>query len=183
MTGEREDRRFARGNLRRRQLIAAALRVVERSGPGAVTHRAVALEAGVGATAATYYYRTVDELLVAVLVAGAERFTAELGERLQRSRSLSEVGEAFASSLRDQRGMAVAEYELYLLAARRKELRPVARRWIEVATDVLGTWSDDPVAVRGAVAACDGLLLQGLIADAPPTAEEIAELLGRTLDA
>jgi TetR/AcrR family transcriptional regulator, regulator of biofilm formation and stress response len=175
------DGRVERGRRRRAELVEAALRVVERDGVAAVTHRSVAREAGVAATAGTYHFPTVDDLLIAVLTAGAERFAAEARERTAGCAAVGDLAEWTAEQLREHRGRTLAEYELYLLAARRPALRPAARLWLGVLADVLGRWCDDPAAVTATLAACDGLLLQGLIADAPPAAAEIEAVLRRTL--
>jgi hypothetical protein len=73
----------------------------------------------------------------------------------------------------------MAEYELYLLAARRPELRPAARRWLDVLTSMVRP--DDLVALRAFLAGIDGLLVQGLIDDEPPSADELRPVVDRLL--
>jgi hypothetical protein len=65
----------------------------------------------------------------------------------------------------------MAEYELYLFAARRPALRPAARLWLDVLTSLVQ--HDDEVAFRAFLAGMDGLLMQGLIDDEPPTVAEL----------
>ena len=173
------DGRVERGRRRREQLVEAALRVVERDGVGAVTHRAVAKEAGVAATAGTYHFPTVDDLLVAAITAATARFAAQARERIAGGPGAL-AGWA-AEQLREHRGRTLAEYELYLVAARRPALRTAVRLWTDVLAEVLSGWCDDTGAVRGAVAACDGLMLQGLTADEPPTAAEFEVVVRRAL--
>ncbi|HEX2291322.1 MAG TPA: TetR family transcriptional regulator, partial [Pseudonocardiaceae bacterium] len=60
----------------------------------------------------------VDDLLVAVITAGAERFAGELRTRMQGSPTVQSLAELAAGYLRERRGPAITEYELYLLAAR-----------------------------------------------------------------
>ncbi|MBY8850757.1 TetR family transcriptional regulator [Saccharothrix longispora] len=161
------DGRRVRGERRRRALLEAALRVVERDGVAGVGHRSVAREAGVPATSATYYYATLDDLLIATLTWSAEEMASSF-------RSLPPTPAAFARFLADavgpHRGRTMAEYELYLLAARRPELRPAARRWLDLVAEAVGP--GEPVALRALLAGLDGLLIQGLIADVPPVARE-----------
>ena len=178
---DRLDGRVERGRRRRALLLAAALRVVERDGVAAVTHRAVAKEAGLAATAGTYYFATVDELLVAVITAGAHRFADSVRALLPAEPSIRDFAALAAGYLAEHRGRTIAEYELYLLAARRPELRPAARLWLSAARELLARWSTDEATLRAALAACDGLLLQGLIADEPPGADEIAGTLEHVL--
>ena len=52
-----------RGEQTRRQLLAAALRVVARDGVRAVTHRAVAREAGLSVSLTTYYFVDLYDLV------------------------------------------------------------------------------------------------------------------------
>ena len=181
--GGAADGRVARGRRRRAELLAAALRVAERDGVAAVTHRAVAKEAGLADTAGTYYFRTVDELLIAVITTGAQRFADSVRTELPADPRIRDLAELTASYLTEHRGRAIAEYELYLLAARRPELRPAARLWLDAARELLSRWTTEEATLRAALALCDGVLLQGLIADEPPDAEEIARvfepLLGR----
>ncbi len=119
-------------------------------------------------TSTTYYYATLDDLLIATLTWSADQMASSF-----RKVSLTPVAVArfIADAVGEHRGRTLAEYELYLLAARRPELRPAARRWISLMTEVIGPW--DPVALRSLLAAVDGLLIQGLIADFPPMAEEL----------
>jgi TetR/AcrR family transcriptional regulator, regulator of biofilm formation and stress response len=51
------------GRQRRREIIEAALRVMQRDGLRAVTHRAVAREASVPLAATTYYFRDMQDLV------------------------------------------------------------------------------------------------------------------------
>lgn len=168
-----------RGRARRAQLMAAARRVADRDGVAALTHRAVAKEAGVAATAATYYFATMDDLLVAVLTACTEEFAASARTGLA---SIDDLAALLADYLHDaERGRTTTSYEAYLMAARRRDLRPAAQLWLSALREVLRQWSTDDTSVTAALAACDGLLLQGLIVDEPPDADEIARTLRHIL--
>lgn len=170
------DGRKARGEKRRQEIIDATLRVIERDGVAGVTHRTVAAEAGVPTTSTTYHFETLDDLLIATLISCARDMATEVYWTIDRARSrgsrgASEVATLLAEALGPRRGRTMAEYELYLLAARRPELRPAARRWLDVLTSMVK--ADDLVALRVFLAGIDGLLIQGLIDDEPPTAEEL----------
>ncbi|MER5393263.1 hypothetical protein [Saccharopolyspora sp. NPDC002686] len=88
------------------------------------------------------------------------------------------IAENLASLVREHRERTLGEYELYLLAARRPALRPAARKWIEVASGYVngGRGGDQPM-VRALFAAIDGILMQALIADEPPTADDLEPVL------
>lgn len=181
------DGRKARGERRRQEIIAATLRVIERDGVAGVTHRTVAREAGIPTASTTYHFATLDDLLIATLISCARDMATEVYWMIDRARSreglrrssessggpsaADEVSALLAEALGPRRGRTMAEYELYLLASRRPALRPAARRWLDVLTSMVR--HDDEVAFRVFLAGIDGLLIQGLIDDEPPTADEL----------
>ncbi|GAA4854422.1 TetR/AcrR family transcriptional regulator [Saccharopolyspora rosea] len=169
------DGRRAKGERRRRAIVDATLRVIARDGVSAISHRNVAREAGVAPASIAYYFAGIDDLLVATLLESVDQLITELDRLREGGPDGAEwprlVAELLASLVRDHRERTLAEYELYLLAARRPALRPAARRWIEVAAGYVN--DGDPPALRALLAAIDGLLMQGLIADEPPTAEDL----------
>lgn len=181
LDGQQLDGRRERGRRRRAALLDAALRVIQRDGIAALTHRAAAAEAGLAPTVATYYFATVDDLLAAASSAAAERFARAARDRIPPTATLRDLARLLAGYLREDRAAAVAEYELYLLAARRPALRPAALCWTGAAEALLRRFTDDDTAVRAGLAACDGLLVQGLVADRPPDAEQVEQVLARIL--
>ncbi|KAA5829056.1 TetR family transcriptional regulator [Saccharopolyspora hirsuta] len=179
---EETDGRRAKGERRRRAIIDAALRVVAREGVGAVSHRNIAREADVPPASIAYYFDGIDDLLVAALMEGCEGLIAQLDQLHEQVRERADwpraIAENLAGVLRDHRERTLGEYELYLLAARRPALRPAARRWIEAASGyVNGGRGGDGPAIRALFAAIDGILMQGLIADEPPTADDLEPVL------
>jgi TetR/AcrR family transcriptional regulator, regulator of biofilm formation and stress response len=167
-----------RNEQRRRLILEATVQILGREGPGAVTHRAVAAEAGVPLAATTYYFASKEELLDQALTLSVRSDLAEL-EVLARSMAQSPASvEAFARSiaaflvaqLRRRRTVVVAQYELVLEAARRSSLRPAARASTEAYVRLCETMlakvgSADPAGdARLLVAVMDGLLLDQLSA-------------------
>lgn len=175
---ESADGRLAKGERRRREIIAGTMRLVEREGSAAVSHRAVAKEAGVSAASIAYYFDSIDELLIASLLDSVDVLVEQIREMKDRveddRRWPAEIAEVLASMIHDYRGNTLAEYELYLLAARRPALRPAVRKWREIAAASVndGRGADEGV-LTACFAAIDGLLLQGLIADEPPSAADL----------
>src|SRR5256885_4751331 len=154
---------------RREQTLDATLRVIGRSGRESVTHRAVAEEAGVPLGSTTYYFESRDALLRQALEHVAahevERYDA-LGEELRLVKSPRELADRLLSELvsaAEDRVAYIAEYELWLEASRRPELREAAQSWCDAeqrsvagAMEALG--SSDPRADASlVVAALDGL--------------------------
>ena len=64
--------RRARGERRRQAILDATLTLVGRLGAGAITHRAVAEEAGVPLAATTYYFSSKSDLVREALTHAAE---------------------------------------------------------------------------------------------------------------
>ncbi|GAA3225967.1 TetR family transcriptional regulator [Pseudonocardia petroleophila] len=161
------DGRLVKGERRRRLLLDATLRLVGRGGLTAVTQRAVAAEAGVAASAVLYYFPTVDDLLVAALVDVNDRWVAALREL---PADLDALVALVAGSSAGDAGLA--EYELYLLAARRPQLRPELDRWWEALDALAARFAPERAAAFSAV--LDGLFLRACTGADP---ERIREAL------
>ncbi|MGA4843639.1 TetR/AcrR family transcriptional regulator [Streptomyces sp. G45] len=178
------DGRRAKGERRRRALIEATVRVIAREGAGGVTHRTVAREAQLPTTATTYYFSSIDALLTAALTECMEEDSARI-EALaaapvgpaERRRSLA----LLMAEILSPPGHLLAEFELCLLAARRPEQRAATRRWQEALAAFARRFTDEPLRVKLFAHAYDGLLLQGLLADRPPTPDEFEALLRELL--
>jgi TetR/AcrR family transcriptional regulator, regulator of biofilm formation and stress response len=131
-----EPTRQARGERRREAILRAALGLISKRGIDAVSHRAVAEEARVPLASTTYYFESLDELLEGALRLfvdeEAGRLSA-LAESLDgRELPAREVARLFRAELDPD----VAQFELYVEAARRPRLREVARRSIEMYATV-----------------------------------------------
>jgi DNA-binding transcriptional regulator YbjK len=181
---------------RREQILEAALRVIGRSGRQAVTHRAVAEEAGVPLGSTTYYFDSREDLLGQALehVARkeAERY-GRLGEELRKAKSARALADMLLDQLifeAEDRIAYIAEYELWLEAGRRPDLREPAVAWCDAvqlavagAMEKLG--STDPAADASlVVAAIDGLGERVLAREDDPAraAAEFRPQLRRLLD-
>lgn len=108
--------------------------MVERDGLAGLTHRAVAAEAGVPLASASYHFAGIDDLAQAAL----RRANDALVEAVAadgRPASPEGLAELLAEDVARHPGRLVAEYELYLLALRRPELRPEALAWLDVVAD------------------------------------------------
>jgi TetR/AcrR family transcriptional regulator, regulator of biofilm formation and stress response len=176
------DGRRIRGQRRRAQIIDATLRVVRRDGAAGVTHRTVAKEAGIPTSLTTYYFATLDDLLVAALTSVADSYT----ERIQKIIDGDEdkvrgLAELIAESAGPGRERALAERELSTLAARRPALRPVARRWRDNVAELARTRTTDPDAVEAVVAVSDGLCAAILLDDTKGGVEHIHTVLLQAL--
>jgi TetR/AcrR family transcriptional regulator, regulator of biofilm formation and stress response len=120
----------ARGEERRELILRGALAVVGRRGIGAVTHRSVAEEAGVPLGSLTYWFASKDDLLREALRLFVDEETERLrvvGESLTEGMAPEEIAERFAEVLSVNDGAEqIAQFELYLEAARNPALREAA---------------------------------------------------------
>lgn len=176
------DGRKARGRKRRAEIIEATLAVVQRDGAAGVTHRSVAKQAGIPVSLSTYYFATLDDLLVAALSSVADVYTARIrtiiddpGDRL---RGLAEL---IVESAGPGRERAMAERELSTLAARRPALRPIARHWRENVAELAAALTDDPEAVAALVAVSDGLCTALLLDQVPADVDYVHTVLRQAL--
>jgi TetR/AcrR family transcriptional regulator, regulator of biofilm formation and stress response len=142
-------RRDRRGEQRRAELLDAAIHVIGAHGLDAVTHRAVAAEAGVPAASTSYYFRSKDELIDEALESLATREIALLRRRREAlgaaaAADVEQVTEALATWIEEQltptgRVAMLAQYQLQLEAARRPAARAILAAWKEGTDDLAET--------------------------------------------
>lgn len=138
-------KRQARGEERRREVLEATLRVLAREGPRAVTHRAVAAEAGSSLRATTYYFESREALLREALMHYAstsmERFGRIVAELDPNEPPLESAADMLAatvlSDLEEDRAGLVAELELALEIARDPALEATYAAWERGLLEVL----------------------------------------------
>lgn len=156
---------------RREALLRAAIEIVAESGTGAATHRAIAARAGLPLATTSYFFASIDDLLVEA----TRHFTAEqavayeaLAEELVDA-PRSEFAARFAAALMAaDRTVELAQVEAYLHAARDPAVRPGAAEVMAAferatiaalaAVDV----ADPPRHARTFMAFVDGFILQHL---------------------
>jgi DNA-binding transcriptional regulator YbjK len=114
---------------RRDAILRAAVELVAESGTGAATHRAIAKRAGLPPATTSYFFASIDDLLVEA----TRHFTSEqavtyealAAELVDAPRS--EFAERFAGALMgSDRIVELAQVEAYLHAARDPNVRPAA---------------------------------------------------------
>jgi DNA-binding transcriptional regulator YbjK len=179
MSTETVDGRRRKGERRRAQLLAATMRVIERAGLAAVSQRAVAQEGGVPPSAVTYYFPSVDDLLVAALTACNDDYLHRLDDCARDADPLDRFATLIAESAGPRRLHVAAEYELFLMAARRSDLQPEVARWTRAVDAFLVPYVADPVTRAGVVAAVDGLFLACFCDPDPPDARRVRAILER----
>jgi AcrR family transcriptional regulator len=179
-----------RGREVRQRLLAAAAELISERGWTAVTTRAVAERAGVGAGLVHYHFASVQGLLREAAV-GVMRETAQLlGPALEQARTPAEAVELMVGSLDSYTGsdpVSVLFVETYLAATRDAGLREEVAQVITEFRGRLGAWLgehgvNEPEATAAVLgAAIDGLVMQRAL-DPPLTADAVTPVLVRLLE-
>jgi DNA-binding transcriptional regulator YbjK len=169
---------------RRARIADAAIAVVAERGVEGVTHRAVAAAADVPLGSTTYHFATLDDLLVVALYTAAEHNVARLREWEHGLRPETDLAAALTdlvmSGLTEHRAQTVVEYELYVAALHRPSLRRAGTAWDDTLVELFASRTD-PITGKALAAAFCGLLMQALLADPPPTRDEVDALFRRVL--
>ncbi len=167
---------YQKGERRREGILRATLRLIGLRGADAVTHRAVAAEAGVPLSATTYYFASKDQLLEQALLLAAREETERLERLVSELSAASLSPEGWASAVAAQisadvdedPGKHVTLFELALEATRTEVLRGDVREWQaahlrlgETACRAVGS-PEPELDARIVVAALTGLMLEQL---------------------
>jgi DNA-binding transcriptional regulator YbjK len=183
--------RQARGYERVEQILRAALTVIAREGVAGVTHRTVAEEAGVPLGSLTYYFASKQDLLRDALRLHVHEDVGRLRELTDALLASGATGEQVVDAFIAQFEAGtpdVAQFELYLEAARDPELAEVAteslRAYQEVAELALrAAGVGDPAAAAGMVVAMiDGVgVHQAAAGEQAPELRTVLPVLLRAL--
>jgi DNA-binding transcriptional regulator YbjK len=170
---------------RRDRIAAAAIAVVAERGIEGLTHRAVALEADVPLGSTTYHFAHLDDLLAVALERAASENIAELrawGETILAEHDVATaVSELIVRSLGPDRALWMVGFELYVAALRRPALRHLSIEWDAAFVEILAHHVDQ-VTARAVVPTINGLIIQTLLADPPPTRSDIEATVRRIVD-
>jgi TetR/AcrR family transcriptional regulator, regulator of biofilm formation and stress response len=145
---------------RRGAIVEATLRVIGARGADAVTHRAVAAEAGVPLASTTYYFASKEALVREAFELTIERSLALVADHAARSEGtvVDRLVALADAQLRDSEAPLAAQFELMLEAGRRPELRDLAAHWDATYREALRALVGDDLDVDVA-----GYLLEGAL--------------------
>lgn len=171
--------RRPRGEQRRAALVAAAAELLLERGFGAVSHRAVAGRAGMALAATTYYFTSLDDLLLAAVEHLAADWLADATAAVGRLPAWLDDDAALAGALVDvvvvgADEQVVTMYERYLEAGRHPHLRPAVTAYgaslDALLLDVLrrGRARSTPEDVRRLLALVDGTVVRALAEGVDP---------------
>ena len=172
-----------RSRRRREALLRAAIELLGEAGVKSVTHRAVAERAGVPLASTTYYFRSVQELIEEALKLHVAERVAELQGLTELALSATgasptQFAERMAQVLvANPTPTLVAQYQMYLEAARSPALRPAVsdalaafERLIAGVLVALGA-RDPQAAAEAFLALFDGFALHRMARQRDPERE------------
>ncbi len=167
-----------KGERRRQALVEAAAALLAEGGFDAVRHRAVAERAGLPLASTTYYFRSLDELVMAAVEHGARAELVVLRAALDGAGD-DEFVDLFLDALLGPRGhepdfdAVLVRYERFVAAGRRPWLAPLMR---ELRTELDALLADmarrfgrpaDVNELARLVAVVDGAVISALIESDP----------------
>lgn len=131
----------AKGELRRAALVRAASGLLREAGFDALSHRAVAARAQLPLAATTYYFDSLEELVIAAVdeaahveIGGARAVVDALQPRARSARATAHALVRLVVAGDPDPGRLLGLYERYVQAGRLPQLREPVRRWnVEVA--------------------------------------------------
>ncbi|GAB2934424.1 TetR family transcriptional regulator [Rhodococcus aerolatus] len=187
----------AKGERRRQALAEAAAELLAEGGFDAVRHRAVAERADLPLASTTYYFDSLDDLVLAALEHGAATELAAARDRLESTPTRRRGTEAAVELVLDllvgptgegSRETVVARYERFVASARRPAVGALQRRMRsqldEVLTEILVRCGREvtPDRLGQLVAIVDGAVVGSLIESGPDPREDARTMLLAVLD-
>jgi DNA-binding transcriptional regulator YbjK len=185
------DGRLARGELRKLLLLDAAVKVVADGGSGALTHRAVASDAGVSLASVTYHFPSIGDLREAMFDHAGSRVGLAFRDLIEtagtRAEDVPELTAAFSVSLVTERRVdTTAVFEMIVAAGHDASLRPLVRFFNDRLAELLGPYVGERFTALTVAAAIQGLILGYLaqtdVEDAQALHDGITDLVRRYRD-
>ncbi|WP_167487778.1 TetR/AcrR family transcriptional regulator [Nocardia terpenica] len=165
----------AAGQAKRTALLEAAVEVIAEGGVNAATHRAIARRAGVPLSTTSYFFASIDELVVAAmdmmatrLIDGIEQATADIVGDVGTNRfDLDAAIERYVDLfLAVPPSFLAAEFTIYVQSPHNPQLQALAHRLMAAferaaETTLSAAGATDPAAgARAIIALIDGFALQ-----------------------
>ncbi|MBJ7471720.1 MAG: TetR family transcriptional regulator [Solirubrobacteraceae bacterium] len=151
----------ARGLARREALLTAAVEIVAERGVGGATHRAIAERAGVPPSTTTYFFASIDELILEAL----RHFTD------QRVTQLNALSDALAERQSTPREIADLFAEILCAAPLQSEIAQ-----FEAYLDTSRRHGEEREAVASVLEAFEGVAVSALKVVGTPNPEAVAPI-------
>jgi DNA-binding transcriptional regulator YbjK len=170
---------------RAERIVEAAMRLISRSGVESLTHRKIAEEAAVPLGSTTYYFDSLDDIIIAAL----ERAISEDTEKLERwaadIHGADDVAAALTRRIMEDavdREREVLWYRLYLWGATAGTTQELSYQWGQVMTMILERYVDaDTAEVLSTL--YDALLMRVMTSGGRIQEQDVARVVHSVLDA
>jgi DNA-binding transcriptional regulator YbjK len=183
-----------KGERRRYALVSAAAELLCEGGFEAVRHRAVAGRAGLPLASTTYYFSSLDDLIISAVehigMLEVAQLRAQVAAVSRRRRGAASTADVLVDLLvNDEPGpgqteQLISRYERYIACARQPALRKIQRRNMRQRADAIADAiersgrSVHPDVVGQLICAVDGAVICALVEDEPvPRATARATLI------
>jgi TetR/AcrR family transcriptional regulator, regulator of biofilm formation and stress response len=170
---------------RPQRIIEAAKHLIARSGVNALTHRAIAEEAGVPLGSTTYYFRSLDDIIVAALAQAIEEDKQKLTRWAEGVAAEDDLARAITGRVMEDssdREREVIWYRLYLWGASSGAGQELCYRWSRVMTEVLERFVD-PRTAEVLSTLYDSLLMRVMISGGRVKEDDVERVVRSVLDA
>ncbi|MBI1290241.1 TetR family transcriptional regulator [bacterium] len=163
----RKERGDSKGAHTRRALIDAAIQILISDGAAALSHRSIAVRAGVSNTTPSYYFACIDDILqiaqAELFERSKDRYRSAMAGFDFRNADIEQIIEVtnvvFVREVIEHGKRNLASYTIWIEAARRADLQPMV--WSAVA-DQCEAWNSLVAPLSRHHRSLDGLLLQAL---------------------
>ncbi|MDA3626692.1 TetR family transcriptional regulator [Saccharopolyspora oryzae] len=166
------------------RIARAAIDVVAERGVDKLTHRAVAAAAGVPLGSTTYYFATLDDLLVSALRQAAADDVAQMRQWAEGLGDNGDLATALADLVLHYLGPArlqtAVQHQLYIAALHKPALHHASQEWDNALAELFAARTDEATGRALSVVFC-GLLLQGIVRETVPGRDEIEMIFRRVL--
>ncbi|EGT4372096.1 TetR/AcrR family transcriptional regulator [Cronobacter malonaticus] len=167
---------------RRERILEATLACIATHGFHHITHRKIALEAGVPLGSVTYYFTTLEALLAEAFTRFAESMSRQYQALMAQAQSREEACEALTAlicgaQVTTPENMELM-YQLYAYASRQPQLKIIMQDWMRRSQQTLETWFD-PATARALDAFVEGMTLHYVVDREPLNRETIRMMVGR----
>lgn len=168
---------------RKEKILDKAFELIAENGVAGISHRLIAVRAGVPLGSMTYHFKSMDELLFLVFSRFARENAEFVKSRMEKAETPEAAILAFASIMTDRewvnpQNMAVL-YEFYSLATREPSYRQILKDWSDSTRHSLRQFFS-PATARAFDVCIEGVLLQNFLnPEGGMSPEEIIALLRR----
>lgn len=167
------------------RIIEAAMRIISQSGVEALTHRAIAKEAGVPLGSTTYYFKTLDDIIVAALEQAIRDDTDKLERWAAGIQNPDDVAGALTRRIMEDSAdleREVVWYRLFLWGATAPATQEISYRWAQLMTRILERFVDGQTA-EVLSTLYDALLLRVMTSGGRIEEKDVARIIHSVMNA